>query len=121
MQHSSDSVVLDQLDDDFPYTHRKGLAISVILPVLVLVLVLVLAVLRVMLLVAAVPVGIGVLVICNCTDAGTALRSIPGIFVCCVVVSTVSLWTCRKPVWLTRWPQACSRFFKTAPPMGLCF
>ena len=36
LQQSSDLVVLDQLDDDLPSTHRKGLAISVMLAVLLL-------------------------------------------------------------------------------------
>lgn len=70
LQQASDLVVLDQLDDDLPSTHRKGLAISVMLAVLLL------AGFKVMPLVAAVLVGVGVLVIGNCLDAGTALRSI---------------------------------------------
>ena len=70
LQQASDLVVLDQLDDDLPSTHRKGLAISVMLAVLLL------AGFKVMPLVAAVLVGVAVLVIGNCLDAGTALRSI---------------------------------------------
>ena len=70
LQQSSDLVVLDQLDDDLPSTHRKGLSVSVMLAVLLL------AGFKVMPLVAAVLVGVGVLVLGNCLDAGTALRSI---------------------------------------------
>ncbi|WP_413439639.1 SLC13 family permease [Synechococcus sp. MIT S9509] len=70
LQQASDLVVLDQLDDDLPSTHRKGLAISVMLAVLLL------AGFKVMPLVAAVLLGVAVLVIGNCLDAGTALRSI---------------------------------------------
>lgn len=70
LQQASDLVVLDQLDDDLPSTHRKALAISVMLAVLLL------AGFKVMPLVAAVLVGVAVLVIGNCLDAGTALRSI---------------------------------------------
>ena len=36
LQQSSDLVVLDQFDDDLPSTHRKGLAISVMLAVLLI-------------------------------------------------------------------------------------
>ena len=70
LQQTSDLVVLDQLDDDLPSTHRKGLAVTV------MVLVLLLAGFQLIPLVAAVLLGVGVLVIGNCLDAGTALRSI---------------------------------------------
>ena len=68
LQQTSDLVVLDQLDDDLPSTHRKGLAVTV------MVLVLLLAGFQLIPLVAAVLLGVGVLVIGNCLDAGTALR-----------------------------------------------
>ncbi len=70
LQQTSDLVVLDQLDNDLPSTHRKGLAVTV------MVLVLLLAGFQLIPLVAAVLLGVGVLVIGNCLDAGTALRSI---------------------------------------------
>jgi len=70
LQQTSDLVVLDQLDDDLPSTHRKGLAITVMGVVLLL------AGFQLIPLVAAVLLGVGVLVIGNCLDAGTALRSI---------------------------------------------
>jgi di/tricarboxylate transporter len=70
LQQSSDLVVLDQLDDDLPSTHRKGLALTVML------LVLLLAGFQLIPLVAAVWLGVAVLVSGNCLDAGTALRSI---------------------------------------------
>jgi len=70
LQQTSDLVVLDQLDNDLPSTHRKGLAVTV------MVLVLLLAGFQLIPLVAAVLLGVGVLVIGNYLDAGTALRSI---------------------------------------------
>jgi len=70
LQQSRDLVVLDQLDDDLPTTHRKHLAVAVMAAVLLL------SGLGVMPLVAAVLLGVGVLVIGGCLDAGSALRAI---------------------------------------------
>ena len=70
LQQSRDLVVLDQLDDDLPTTHRKHLALAVMAAVLLL------SGFGVMPLVAAVLLGVGVLVIGGCLDAGSALRAI---------------------------------------------
>jgi di/tricarboxylate transporter len=70
LQQSRDLVVIDQLDDDLPTTHRKHLAVAVMAAVLLL------SGLGVMPLVAAVLLGVGVLVIGGCLDAGSALRAI---------------------------------------------
>ena len=85
LQQSSDLlVVLDQLNDEMPSTHRKGLAISVLLALLQLLL----YSFKVMPLVAAVLVG--------CFYSGTALRLIHWDSNLCWVVSTASVWPCRK-------------------------
>ena len=70
LHQSRDLVVLDQLDDDLPTTHRKHLAVAVMAAVLLL------SGLGVMPLVAAVLLGVGVLVIGGCLDAGSTLRAI---------------------------------------------
>ncbi|CAK6697848.1 SLC13 family permease [Synechococcus sp. BA-124 BA4] len=70
MQENSELVVLDELENDLPTTHRKWLAVLTMLAVLLL------SGLKLMPLVAAVLLGVGVLVIGGCLDASKALRSI---------------------------------------------
>ena len=70
LQENSELVVLDDLENDLPTTHRKWLA------VLTMALVLLLSGLNLIPLVAAVLLGVGVLVIGGCLDASAALRAI---------------------------------------------
>ncbi len=70
LQENSELVVLDELENDLPTTHRKGLAVLTLLAVLLL------SGLGLIPLVAAVLLGVGVLVIGGCLDASSALRSI---------------------------------------------
>ncbi len=70
MQENSELVVLDELENDLPTTHRKWLAVLTMLAVLVV------SGLRIMPLVAAVLLGVGVLVLGGCLTSRKALRSI---------------------------------------------
>ncbi len=70
LQENSELVVLDELENDLPTTHRKWLAVLTMLGVLLL------SGLKLMPLVAAVLLGVGVLVIGGCLEANSALRSI---------------------------------------------
>ncbi|MEB3263301.1 MAG: SLC13 family permease [Synechococcus sp.] len=70
LQENSELVVLDELENDLPTTHRKGLAVLTMLGVLLL------SGLGLMPLVAAVLLGVGVLVVGGCLDASSALRAI---------------------------------------------